>query len=70
MNPVSIKKAGPDYIFEVLTEGDVRSMAPDFASLRRVDMRGVMVTARGADPDTDFVSRFFAPRIGIEEDPS
>ncbi|MEC9373146.1 MAG: PhzF family phenazine biosynthesis protein, partial [Planctomycetota bacterium] len=35
----------------------------------RIDMMGVVVTAAGDDGRTDFVSRFFCPAVGIEEDP-
>lgn len=45
----------------------VRQLAPDFAALARADYFGICVTARG--DDCDFVSRFFAPRQGINEDP-
>ena len=44
-------------------------MAPDFAGLARIPMRGVIVTARASTPGIDFVSRFFAPAVGIDEDP-
>jgi predicted PhzF superfamily epimerase YddE/YHI9 len=42
---------------------------PDFALLRRIPVRGVMVTSRASTPGFDFVSRFFAPGSGIDEDP-
>src|SRR5437763_11821493 len=45
-------------------------MAPDFSRLSKIDTRGVIVTARSDAPDFDFVSRFFAPRVGIDEDPA
>jgi PhzF family phenazine biosynthesis protein len=48
-------------------ERDVRSLAPDMARLTAFDRTGVIVTAPGSD--CDFVSRFFAPRVGIPEDP-
>lgn len=53
-------------VFE--TEDDVRALTPDFAALEAVDTWGVIATAPG-DGDIDFVSRFFAPRQGIAEDP-
>jgi predicted PhzF superfamily epimerase YddE/YHI9 len=52
-------------VFE--TEDQVRALAPDMSKLLAVDCRGVIVTAPGKD--CDFVSRFFAPRAGIPEDP-
>ena len=52
-------------VFE--TEEQIRALAPDMSKLAAVDCRGIIVTARGND--CDFVSRFFAPRAGIPEDP-
>jgi PhzF family phenazine biosynthesis protein len=56
-----------DIIVEVTSEIAVRKLRPDFLKLARIDMRGVIVTARSND--YDFVSRFFAPSVGISEDP-
>jgi PhzF family phenazine biosynthesis protein len=54
----------------VVSEGRiVQSLRPDFNALERVQKRGVMVTAPGQTVDVDFVSRFFAPSCGINEDP-
>jgi PhzF family phenazine biosynthesis protein len=47
----------------------VRELEPDFGGLRRVAARGVIVTAPGDADDHDFVSRFFAPAVGVDEDP-
>ncbi len=47
----------------------VRTLRPDFRRLADVTTRGVIVTAPVDGPDADFVSRFFAPRVGIDEDP-
>lgn len=47
----------------------VRSLRPDFRRLSDVTTRGVIVTAVADDSKSDFVSRFFAPRVGIDEDP-
>lgn len=58
-----------DYLFEIESENALRALKPDFTLLTRVPMRGVMVTARSLDPKFDFVSRFFAPGVGINEDP-
>ena len=44
-------------------------LQPDFGGLARVETRGVIVTSRATSPRYDFVSRFFAPRGGIPEDP-
>jgi len=58
-----------DYLVEVASEAELRALKPDFRSLAGVECRGVIVTARSADRQFDFVSRFFAPRAGIDEDP-
>ena len=49
------------------SEKMVAGVKPDFAALEQVDCRGLIVTARG--DHCDFVSRFFAPRVGVPEDP-
>ncbi len=58
-----------DCIVEVESEQTLRDLAPDFGRLAKVECRGVIVTARSSDPKFDFVSRFFAPASGINEDP-
>jgi PhzF family phenazine biosynthesis protein len=58
-----------DYLVEVESEEVVRKLAPDFRLLATLPVRGVIVTSRSADPAFDFVSRFFAPATGVNEDP-
>ncbi len=58
-----------DYLVEVESEEEVRGLQPDFTALRRLGTRGVMVTARARSEEHDFVSRFFAPGSGVDEDP-
>ncbi|HYK83320.1 MAG TPA: PhzF family phenazine biosynthesis protein [Gemmatimonadales bacterium] len=58
-----------DYLVEVESETAVRDLKPDFSHLERVEARGIMVTSRAATSEYDFVSRFFAPRAGVREDP-
>jgi PhzF family phenazine biosynthesis protein len=58
-----------DYLVEVDAETTVRGLAPDFARLATLPVRGVIVTSRSSHPEWDFVSRFFAPGSGIAEDP-
>jgi PhzF family phenazine biosynthesis protein len=58
-----------DYLVEVDSEAVLRGIAPDFKSLAAVPVRGIIVTSRAADPRFDFVSRFFAPASGVDEDP-
>lgn len=69
---VSAKYVGKnrfDYLVELVSEEELRAMTPDFAQLGRIEVRGVIVTSRSASPEYDFVSRFFAPWAGIDEDP-
>lgn len=47
----------------------VRTLTPDFGKLRKVPVRGTIVTALSDDPQFDFISRFFAPFVGVDEDP-
>lgn len=56
-----------DYLVEVADEATLRGLNPNHHLLRQLPVRGVIVTARGAD--YDFVSRFFAPGAGVDEDP-
>jgi PhzF family phenazine biosynthesis protein len=58
-----------DYLVEVGSEDAVRALKPDFGALKRLDGRGVIVTSRASNSNYDFVSRFFAPASGIDEDP-
>ena len=57
-----------DYLVEV-DEHDLLKMTPDHSRLRTIPVRGVIVTSRSSDPRFDFLSRFFAPGSGIDEDP-
>jgi len=58
---------GRDYFAVFDSEAEVLAIRPDFAEIEKLDCLGVIVTARG--DGCDFVSRFFAPRAGILEDP-
>lgn len=58
-----------DYLVEVDSEDTVRKLKPNFALLGEIPTRGIIVTSRASSPGFDFVSRFFAPRAGIPEDP-
>lgn len=64
--PVAVL-AGADYTTVFDDEAFIRNLTPDLRALRTLDRRGVAVTAPG--DEADFVSRFFAPRFGIDEDP-
>jgi PhzF family phenazine biosynthesis protein len=60
-----------DYLIELDSEEAVRSLSPNFEKLRAASegARGVIVTSRSSSDGFDFVSRFFAPAVGIDEDP-
>jgi predicted PhzF superfamily epimerase YddE/YHI9 len=58
-----------DYLVLVDSEPVLRSLAPDFRRLVELGARGTIVTAPSDDPQFDFVSRFFAPAAGVDEDP-
>jgi predicted PhzF superfamily epimerase YddE/YHI9 len=58
-----------DYLVEVESEAAVLTLRPDFGRLKTIPARGVIVTGRPDGGDCDFVSRFFAPASGVDEDP-
>jgi PhzF family phenazine biosynthesis protein len=58
-----------DYLVEVASEDAVRNITPNFSLLATVPARGVIVTSRATSPGYDFVSRFFGPQVGVNEDP-
>ncbi len=66
-NPLEIWKGKKDYLLYYGSQEDIEEIQPDFTSLKTVQARGIIVTAAGYD--CDFVSRFFAPAVGVNEDP-
>jgi len=58
-----------DYLIEVDSEATVRALRPDFTLLATLPVRGLIVTSTATTPGFDFVSRFFAPASGVNEDP-
>jgi PhzF family phenazine biosynthesis protein len=69
VTPVYVGKNRTGLLVQVATEDQVRTMQPDFAALKKLPARGIMVTSRSTQPQFDFVSRYFAPQAGIDEDP-
>jgi predicted PhzF superfamily epimerase YddE/YHI9 len=71
--PVFVGRSKFDYLLELPSEEAVRSADPDHRRLASLPVRGVIVTARSLSQNTvqqfDFVSRFFAPGSGVDEDP-
>jgi predicted PhzF superfamily epimerase YddE/YHI9 len=66
---VAVGRNDFDYLVEVASDREVRETRPDLALLAKSECRGVIVTAKSDDSRFDFVSRFFAPKAGIDEDP-
>lgn len=58
-----------DYLVEIDSEESIRRINPDFSLLAAIPMRGVIVTSPSSSTEYDFVSRFFAPQVGVNEDP-
>ena len=67
INPSQCFRGKTDYVLIVDSQEALEKITPDFGKLKHCDGRGVIVTAKGKD--VDFVSRFFAPQVGIDEDP-
>jgi predicted PhzF superfamily epimerase YddE/YHI9 len=64
-----VGRSADDNLVELASEAAVRRVKPDFKRLAALPVRGVIVTARAAEGPFDFVSRFFAPAAGVDEDP-
>jgi len=69
MRPVYVGRNQFDYLVEVESAAALRVTQPDHSVLRKLPVRGIIVTARSDTPEFDFISRFFAPGSGIDEDP-
>jgi predicted PhzF superfamily epimerase YddE/YHI9 len=69
VQPVTVCQSAASYLIELATEQEVRDTAPDFARLNAVPEGWTCITAVASTPGFDFVSRFFAPQSGIDEDP-
>ncbi len=65
--PLEAYRGKTDYLLVFGSEEDIRNLEPDFAHIKTIDARGLIVTAPGKN--VDFVSRFFAPQVGVDEDP-
>lgn len=68
-SPRYVGRSRYDVLVELDDEEAVRRLRPDFGRLAEIAVRGVIATACSADPGYDFVSRFFAPASGVDEDP-
>jgi PhzF family phenazine biosynthesis protein len=70
VEPLWVGRSRFDLLVELADEKTVRTVSPDLGLLRALDARGVIVTSRAVGDRADFVSRFFAPRVGVDEDPA
>jgi predicted PhzF superfamily epimerase YddE/YHI9 len=68
-SPVWTGRAADDIMVVLASQDEVTGLRPDTAALSQLTTRGVIVTAPASRPGADFVSRFFAPAVGIAEDP-
>jgi len=69
VKPLSACRSAFDYLIEVDSESTLRAMKPHFGKLAELPVRGIIVTSRSEQREFDFVSRFFAPASGVNEDP-
>ena len=69
VEPRAVLRNRFDFLVELADEKAVRTLSPDFGRLRAIDARGVMVTSAGVGDGYHFVSRWFGPRVGVDEDP-
>lgn len=69
IEPLYVGRNAFDYLVLAPDAGTVRRLAPDFGALKALPVRGVIVTAASDRAGCDFVSRFFAPAVGVDEDP-
>jgi PhzF family phenazine biosynthesis protein len=67
--PIELWQTDEDWIAVMQSEQTVRELQPDFSQIRQLRARGLIVTAAGGDSGFDCVSRFFVPKLGIDEDP-
>jgi len=65
--PSEVFKGKTDFMAVLQNEAEVQTLVPDFHEISKLEARGLIVTAKG--DEVDFVSRFFAPQSGIDEDP-
>jgi PhzF family phenazine biosynthesis protein len=70
VSPRYVGRSRFDYVVELDGEEAVRALRPDFPRLSVIEARGIIATSRSLTPDVDFVSRYFAPAFGINEDPA
>ena len=69
VQPIHTGKSREDFLIVVATADEVRNVNVDFQQMAKAESRGVILTAKSDDAQFDFISRFFGPAVGIDEDP-
>jgi PhzF family phenazine biosynthesis protein len=69
LTPIFVGRTRFDYFLVAKSENAVKSLSPDFEKLKQIKTRGFIITAKSESQSYDFVSRFFAPALGVNEDP-
>jgi PhzF family phenazine biosynthesis protein len=67
IKPLAVYKSSFDYMVIANNQSEIENLSPDLSILKKFPSRGTIVTAEG--DEADFVSRFFAPQLGVDEDP-
>ncbi len=67
--PLAVWRGREDLLAVLPDAESVRRLRPDIRALATLDARGIIATATGDEPGVDFMSRFFGPAVGIDEDP-
>lgn len=70
INPTYCAMFGEKHLFEIEDQEQLEQLAPDFSALKSIAGRGVSITCKSRDSQYDFISRYFAPWVGIDEDPA
>ncbi len=65
----TVTKSDVNYLIEIQSEKALRTLEPDFDAVKKLPVHGIIATAVADDDQYDFVSRYFAPAVGINEDP-
>ncbi len=65
----TVSKNDINYLIEIQSESALAALQPDFAEMKKLPVQGVIATAPADSEDYDFVSRYFCPAVGINEDP-
>ena len=67
--PKNVFETDVNILVEMENQDAVKNYIPNFLKLKSLTYQGLIITARGAEGEFDFVSRYFAPQVGIDEDP-